>query len=237
MTANNEAYVLDSSVKIVKSNGNFGSTNKADVSNKWPESDTYKSYGSSSDLWDEGWTPADINNSNFGVALSASITGTGGGPDFPCLDKDTLIYSLSGLKPIKDLKIGDKIFSYNIPLQKIEEDEVTQVAHTPIVYAGNKIFIIHLEGGGIIKATADHLFYVLGEWVHAEDLREGQVLLNSKLENLAIQKIEIEENYLDEVWDITVKKNHNYFANNVLVHNVLDVAYVDHFRITVYYTN
>ena len=65
---------IDSAVKIVKSDGSIGSENKA-FGGQWPFSpDQIRSYGSSSDLWSEAWTASDINNSNFGVVLSAQIT-------------------------------------------------------------------------------------------------------------------------------------------------------------------
>lgn len=63
-------FAIDSEVKIVKFNGTIGTENKADTVNNWPITDTYKSYGSSSDLWSESWSASDINNSNFGVVLS-----------------------------------------------------------------------------------------------------------------------------------------------------------------------
>lgn len=68
--------VVDSEVKIVKSDGSIGTTNKADVSTEWPStaSETYISYGGSSDLWGESWTYSDINNSNFGIVISTSMT-------------------------------------------------------------------------------------------------------------------------------------------------------------------
>lgn len=59
------------SVKIVKSDGSIGTTDKAN--NNWTSSDAYTSYGSSSDLWGETWTREDINSSNFGVVIQAYI--------------------------------------------------------------------------------------------------------------------------------------------------------------------
>lgn len=42
----------------------------------WPASDTYVSYGGPADLWGRTWTPEEINDSNFGVAISAQFAGT-----------------------------------------------------------------------------------------------------------------------------------------------------------------
>jgi len=66
--------IVDVNVKIVKSDGSIGSENKADVSTVWSESDEYVSYGSSTDLWSETWTPSDINDSDFGIAFSSENT-------------------------------------------------------------------------------------------------------------------------------------------------------------------
>lgn len=59
----------DSSVKIVKSDGSIGTTNKASATT-WSSTEGFFTYGNSADLWGETWTASDINNSNFGVVLS-----------------------------------------------------------------------------------------------------------------------------------------------------------------------
>ena len=61
----------DSIVKIIKSNGDLGSTNKA--KDDWQSSKATSTYGGSEDLWDETWSATDINNSNFGVALKVDF--------------------------------------------------------------------------------------------------------------------------------------------------------------------
>ncbi len=63
--------VQDNVVSLIKG-GTLTGTNKAATSTEWPTgSPVAASYGSTSDLWGTTWTPADINASNFGVALSA----------------------------------------------------------------------------------------------------------------------------------------------------------------------
>lgn len=71
-------YVRDKTIKIIKADGTLGTTNKA-VAGNWDTTDTYVTYGSSSDLWGETWAPGDINDADFGVVISADIL-TGGGP-------------------------------------------------------------------------------------------------------------------------------------------------------------
>lgn len=63
--------ITDNSVKIVKGGVVSGAERALGA---WPSSDAYSSYGGSTDLWGLTWTPADINNANFGVAISAKIS-------------------------------------------------------------------------------------------------------------------------------------------------------------------
>jgi len=66
--------IQDSSVKIVKG-GVITGNEHADTGVDWPTTDAVKTYGSNSDLWMTTWTPADINSSGFGAALSVIDTG------------------------------------------------------------------------------------------------------------------------------------------------------------------
>ena len=70
---NSIGSVSDTAVKIVKG-GTVGSTNKA-IGGYWSTTDTYISYGGSSDLWGETWSDSDINATDFGVVFSPTVTG------------------------------------------------------------------------------------------------------------------------------------------------------------------
>ena len=67
------AGFVDNIVSLIKS-GSVTGTNKAVTTTIWPTSLTTITYGSASELWGTTWTPADINNTNFGVAFSAKVT-------------------------------------------------------------------------------------------------------------------------------------------------------------------
>src|SRR5574338_230 len=60
---------IDNSVKIVK--GGVISGDEKAISAGYPTTDAYQQYGNAGDLWGLSWTDADINASNFGVAISA----------------------------------------------------------------------------------------------------------------------------------------------------------------------
>jgi hypothetical protein len=68
---------VDLAVRIVKG-GTIGSTDKSRAGSfHWPSPDsgTYVTYGSSSDLWGETWAYSDINSSTFGFAIRAQYAG------------------------------------------------------------------------------------------------------------------------------------------------------------------
>jgi len=67
--------IKDNSVKIIKG-GIIVGTEQSRTGN-WTATDTYQTYGSATDLWGMTWTDADINASNFGVAISSMRTGGG----------------------------------------------------------------------------------------------------------------------------------------------------------------
>ena len=64
--------VRDSVVSLMKA-GVVTGTNKAATATEWPiTSPVAAVYGTTGDLWGTTWTPVDINDSNFGVALAAN---------------------------------------------------------------------------------------------------------------------------------------------------------------------
>ena len=63
---------IDSTVKLVGAAGTVVGDNKASAS-AWPTSDAYTTYGGAADLWGTTWTPADVNDVDFGAVISASV--------------------------------------------------------------------------------------------------------------------------------------------------------------------
>ena len=71
------AGAQDNIVKLVK--GGTVSGNNKQVTNFYPDVDTYRSYGGSADLWGLTFTYTDINASNFGIVLSSKGITSGSG--------------------------------------------------------------------------------------------------------------------------------------------------------------
>lgn len=64
---------FDNAVKLVDGDGNVVGDNKADA-NEWASADEVITYGGAGDDWNAGLDDTDINNSNFGVVLTADLT-------------------------------------------------------------------------------------------------------------------------------------------------------------------
>jgi len=100
----NLGTIKDSRVRIVKG-GIVGATERA-LAGTWPiGTDATVTYGGSSDLWGETWTPADINAGGFGLALSVTDSA-----DLALVDHMTLkvYYSLCADTPAAGCKTAAK---------------------------------------------------------------------------------------------------------------------------------
>ncbi|NQV52129.1 MAG: T9SS type A sorting domain-containing protein [Flavobacteriales bacterium] len=66
----------DNIVRMVGASGNILTADRAKAA-AWTATDTYLSYGSSSDTWGRTWVPYEINDPDYGFALSVQRTGGG----------------------------------------------------------------------------------------------------------------------------------------------------------------
>ena len=101
-STDNTSKTYDDHVYIVKA-GIIGGTafdDKRDVS-AWAGAEAYFLHGSTSDLWGETWTVAEINASDFGVAFAAKRTGGGPQTVIPNVDHVRITISYTGPLPIK----------------------------------------------------------------------------------------------------------------------------------------
>lgn len=91
----------DQEVKINLADDTQGTENKA-AAGDWATADpnTYVTYGAVDNLWTEDWEYDDINNSNFGVGLTAVETGGPFGNAVPSVDHIRItVYYTEGAPP------------------------------------------------------------------------------------------------------------------------------------------
>lgn len=150
-----------------------------------------------------------------------------------CLEENTLVLTATGTKKIKQLVEGDKIYSFNDE-HLLEKDIVSAVK-----YSGTKECItIETENGNRITSTLDHRFKIYDtekenyKWEQLGTIIEnsGTYLLLSIEPDESLNSESVGDFFLDpiknigkleekHVYDISVRNNNNFIANNLAVHN------------------
>ena|GEM_PF-4933327 len=162
------------------------------------------------------------------VAMSA-LEGCGGGFGagklskllknlFGCnsFTKDTLVHTENGLKPISEIKVGDKVLSLD------ERTQITSYQPVMAIIQGEQryqLIKITLDSGESLETTAEHPFYIKG-WNPANSLKVGQTLQLHNGSTVVIKEIDTSVR-LEKVYNLTVANTHNDFVaqDGVLVHN------------------
>jgi ribonucleotide reductase alpha subunit len=153
----------------------------------------------------------------------------------PCVSGYSIVETDTGPKTVKELsdsKTNFLVKSYNIKTQTVE----MKPAIAFMTKADEPLIELTTESGRIIKLTIDHKIYTNNGWkpagkLHGEDklllirdkqksrrnLRPTNRNRSNKEEFESIVKVSTVDN--EDVYDLTVEDNHNFFANGILVHN------------------
>ena len=142
--------------------------------------------------------------------------------DGGCLMGETLVKTLEGLKPIREIEIGDLVLSKNEKLGIKEYKKVTEI-HKNSTYES----CILRTKNSIIEATTGHLFMIKDRWwTAAIDIRENDYIELSKGNYERIIEVEFKEiKYPVKVYNLTVEDNHNYYSgkDELLTHNMTTI--------------
>ena len=135
-------------------------------------------------------------------------------------------------KNIEEITEGEKVISYN---EETSTNEVKEVISCR-VNNSTKLVKYHFSNQTSITATPEHPFYIDGlklaslnpestKQVHSidkevEEIKLGDlVYVSNGVSQTAIKEIEVLDVDSTPTYIITVKDNHNFYANSVLVHN------------------
>ncbi len=143
-----------------------------------------------------------------------------------CFTEDTLVSTSEGYKPIKEIKIGDKVYSEN---PETGEKGLKTVKN---VFVKETSKLVHVNVNGTeIKATPTHPFWVVGTgWVEAGSLVVGDKLLLYSGKIVTISGIKNETLAKPvKVYNFEVEGWHTYFVSeqSVLVHNSCQIKTVE----------
>jgi hypothetical protein len=158
-----------------------------------------------------------------------------------CFSSDTKVHCCGGLKPIADVRIGDRVRTFDFDT-KAWQCSTVQVVHKH-QFSG-RMFSIE-SNSEVIHVTEGHPFWVVrgsdlhnrpfppqltisnlehaeqGRWVNVEDLQLGDEFLTIDGRESFVDSIQssISENI--EVFNLTVDGNHTFSVgqNGILVHN------------------
>ena len=163
--------------------------------------------------YEDSYTGFEITAIVKGKEISKKFIGPG------CFVAGTKVKTENGFKNIEDIKVGEKVYSYNLDTNKLELKNVTnsiisQTLETYFITIGNNTF----------EVTPRHELYIIDKgWTRTFDVKTGDRMLDANGNETTISKIE-KKKYVNPIktYNLTVEGNSNYFVTDiqVLVHNV-----------------
>ncbi|MFC3801890.1 polymorphic toxin-type HINT domain-containing protein [Cohnella sp. GCM10012308] len=123
-----------------------------------------------------------------------------------------------GEKNIEDVRVGDKVLSKDETTGELAYKEVSATFNHET--GTDEIYRIHV-GDQVIESTFNHPFWVDGRgWTFVEDLKVGDLLVQSNGNKLKIESIKLEHESA-KVYNMTVDEFHTYFVSElgIWVHN------------------
>ncbi len=132
-----------------------------------------------------------------------------------CFLSGTKILLANGTyKEIQDIVPGDEVLSYNTQTGKTIKEKVEKL----IIH--KNILGRYLTINDTLKVTANHPIYLNGSWQEAGKAKIGDKLVNSNGQVITITSITISGEGVNNLYNLhLVGSDHNYFAQDILVHN------------------
>ena len=135
-----------------------------------------------------------------------------------CFVKGTKVKTENGFKNIEDIKIGDKVYSYNLDNNSLELKKVLNTIKSNTIDTYKATI-----GGKTVEMSPKHQLYIIDKgWVRAYNLNVNDKLLDVNGKQVSISKIEyIKYDSPIDTYNLTIEGNNNYFVTDiqVLVHN------------------
>ena len=127
-----------------------------------------------------------------------------------------IILSNGDVKNIEDINVGEEVLTFNEETQNNENGVVGKLKQHEV----NSVIRITLDNENVIITTSEHPFYVNGKgWVKASEIEVLDTCKKVNGEESLVSTVDV----LDETHTVynllSVSKNHNFYANGILVHN------------------
>ena len=137
----------------------------------------------------------------------------GGGGSGGCFTPETPVTMSDGSqKLIKDVHVGDQVLAYDTRKGRTVAAKVRNVMRRMV----NSYYLLN----GNIQVTGEHPFYdpSTKQWIEVKNLRVGQSLRSVLGLNVRLNSIQ-EVKQATQVVNLTVARQHNFYAAGYLVHN------------------
>lgn len=215
LSASAGSAVYDNSVKLVKGGTITGSDKKRASSSYWGTSDAYITYGSSGNLWGTTWSVSNINASNFGIVIAAkSNSAVTARIDHVRI---TVYYTTSGGSQAHYLKASN--FGFALPSTATVSGVQVDVEKKAGTASNVTDTVVKLVKGGTVSGSDKSSASAWGT-SDAYTSYGGA----SDLWGVALAYSDINASTFG-------------FVISCSAASVPETAYIDHIRITVYYTN
>ncbi|MHB9079354.1 MAG: polymorphic toxin-type HINT domain-containing protein, partial [Pirellulaceae bacterium] len=176
----------------------------------------------------KGHPPLPAQSSNQATALSKYRNfNPPPPPRRSCFKGSTLVWTVTGPRPIEEMIPGDRVLSQNSSTGELAYKVVQLVTKTPPA----PMMKITVRGEEIVS-TLGHPFWVVGKrWTMAKHLQEG-ALLHSISGPLPIEKVEeipAATAWYDCAYNLIVDDYHTFFVgeNQALVHHLTMLSILD----------
>ena len=135
-----------------------------------------------------------------------------------CFVAGTKVLTENGYVNIENIKVGDKVYSYNFNNNELELKKVINLINSE----AKETYKMDI-GDQTIEMSVRHELYIIDKgWTRAYDVKVGDKMISSDDKVVTIKKIDlVTYDTPIKTYNLTVEGNNNYFVtySKVLVHN------------------
>jgi hypothetical protein len=148
------------------------------------------------------------DTAEYHVNVSSAIVG--------CFIAGTRIQLINNsFKYIEDIDVEDMVLTYNEDTKLNELGVVGDLQQHSV----STIIRLTFDNGNVITTTPMHPFFIKDGWINANELKAGDICHGVNGESLVISNAKLLEEPHEVYNLISIAPNHNFYANEVLVHN------------------
>jgi RNA polymerase sigma factor (sigma-70 family) len=167
---------------------------------------------------------AESGAANEPRGLSAEFFGENASlPTLPGLGAGTRVWTLTGIRPIETLRLGDCVLAQNTATGALDFEPILSVCHRP----PSPTVRLQLDDDAIV-VTAIHRFWTPGRgWVMARDVQAGDAV---RARHGLVRVVAVKPAISQPVFNLEVAHASSFFAgrNGMLVHDVTAVEPTQH---------